>query len=545
MPGPCRSTRAAAAVITEWAMRDFQQPGRSAVYAVNGLCATSHPLAARAAVDILAAGGNAADAALAAAALLGVCEPHMCGLGGDAFVLVKPAGEERVVGLNGSGRAPAGLSAAALRDAGHRAMPVGGAMAVTLPGAVDAFCRLSADWGRLGLDRCLAPAITHAEEGVPVAPRVASDLEGASAVLQGASRRHYMAAGRPLGLGERFRAPGLAEVLRRIARRGRAAFYEGEVAEDMVASLRAAGGCHTADDFAGVASEPTQPIASRYRDVELIEHPPNGQGATACLLLNILGHMDLVALDPRGAERAHLEAEAARLAYDARDRFIADPAHVTRLDHMLAPETAARLAALIDPSRSLPDPAAAAGEVHRETVYLCVVDRDGMAVSLIHSIYHAFGSGLASDRFGILFQNRGAGFTLAEGHPNEAAGGKRPMHTIIPAMLARGGRVTMPFGVMGGAYQPCGHARLVSNLVDYGMELQEALDAPRSFAGPGGMEVERGYAAGVREALRRLGHRAEWAARPLGGAQAIVIDHDRGVLIGASDPRKDGIALGL
>lgn len=526
-------------------MRDYQLPGRSAVLAVNGMCATSHPLAASVAVQTLAAGGNAADAALAAAALLGVCEPHMCGLGGDAFVLIKPAGEERVVGLNGSGRAPAALSAAAIRAAGHAAMPVGGALAVTVPGAVDAFCRLAADWGRLGVDRCLAPAIAHADAGVPVAPRVAFDLAEATAVLQGAARRHFTAAGRPLAQGDRFRAPGLAEVLRRIARQGRDAFYTGEVADDMVASLRAAGGCHTAGDFAATASEPVEPLRSRYRDVELVEHPPNGQGATACLMLNILARFDLAALDPRGAARAHLEAEAGKLAYDARDRFIADPAHVTRLSHMLAEATAARLAALIDPARALPDPAAAAAAVHRDTVYLCVVDRDGMAVSLIHSIYHAFGSGLASDRFGILFQNRGAGFTLAEGHPNEAAGGKRPMHTIIPAMLAREGRVVMPFGVMGGAYQPAGHARLIGNLVDFGMDLQEAVDAPRSFAGPGGMEIERGYAPEVREALIGLGQRAGWAARPLGGAQAIVIDHARGVLIGASDPRKDGIALGL
>ncbi|MCC6304925.1 MAG: gamma-glutamyltransferase family protein [Rhodobacteraceae bacterium] len=526
-------------------MRDFQLPGRSAVHAVGGLCATSHPLAARVAVDILAAGGNAADAALAAAVLLGVCEPHMCGLGGDAFVLVKPAGEERVVGINGSGRAPAGLSAAALRAAGHTAMPLAGALAVTLPGAVDAFCRLAADWGRLGLARCLAPAIAHAEEGVPVAPRVAFDLAEASAVLAGRARDHYMAGGRPLATGDRFRAPGLAEVLRRIARDGRAGFYEGEVAADMVASLAAAGGCHTLADLAATVAEPTEPVRSRYRDVELIEHPPNGQGATACLMLNILGRFDLAGLDPRGAARAHLEAEAAKLAYDARDRFLADPAHVRRLEHMLAPATAARLAALIDPARALPDPAAAAAAVHLDTVCLSAVDRDGMAVSLIHSIYHAFGAGLASDRFGILFQNRGAGFTLAAGHPNEAGGGKRPLHTIIPAMLARGGRVVMAFGVMGGAYQPCGHARLVSNLVDFGMELQEAVDAPRSFAGAGGMEVERGHAADVLDALRGLGQRARWASRPLGGAQAVVIDHARGILVGASDPRKDGIALGL
>ncbi len=525
--------------------RDFQRPGRSAVYATGGMCATSHPLASQVAVATLASGGNAADAAIAAAVLLGICEPQMTGIGGDCFALVKPAGQERVLGLNGSGRAPRALTAAALRAQGHAAIPPGSAAAVTVPGAIDAFCRLSADWGRLGLDAVLAPAIRHAEAGVPVAPRVALDLADSEGLLQGAARRHYLIDGRAPAEGALFRAPGQAEVLRRVARQGRAGFYEGEVAEDMVASLRAAGGVHTLEDFAATACDWTEPVTSRYRGVELIEHPPNGQGATACLMLNILGHFDLAALDPLGAERAHLEAEAAKLAYDARDRFIADPAHVTRLSHMLAPATAARLAALIDPARALPDPGAASEAVHRDTVYLCVVDRDGMAVSLIYSIYHSFGSGIASDRFGILFQNRGAGFTLAEGHPNEAGGGKRPMHTIIPAMLAREGRVIMPFGVMGGAYQPCGHARIVSNLVDFGMDPQAAIDAPRCFAGPEGMQVEAGYAAAVRDALAARGHRVVPLARPLGGAQAILIDHARGVLVGASDPRKDGCALGL
>jgi gamma-glutamyltranspeptidase/glutathione hydrolase len=265
------------------------------------------------------------------------------------------------------------------------------------------------------------------------------------------------------------------------------------------------------------------------------------------LLLNILSHFDVAALDPFGAERAHLEAEATKLAYDARNRFIADPDHMTRLDHMLAPETARRLAALIDPNRAMTHPAQVSEAVHRDTVYLTVVDRDGMAVSLIYSIYHSFGSGMASSRFGIAFQNRGAGFTLAQGHPNEAAGGKRPMHTIIPGMLRQGGRLTMPFGVMGGAYQPTGHARLVSNMVDFGLDAQSAIDAPRAFAGAfsgqDGLALETGYAPQVLQALADKGHAMRWSDEPLGGAQAIVI-HPSGVLEGASDPRKDGCALG-
>lgn len=527
-------------------MRDFQKPGRSAVFALNGMCATSHPLAARVAVDVLREGGNAADAAIAAAVLLGICEPQMTGLGGDCFVLLKPAGEERVLALNGSGRAPAGLSAEAMRAQGLGAVPVYGVESVTMPGAVDAFCRLHADWGRLGLDRLLAPAIDAAETGVPVAPRVAADWARAPH-LTGHALRHFLPWGRAPKVGEVFRAPGQAEVLRKIAVQGRAGFYEGEVAADMVSSLRALGGCHTLDDFAGVASDWTDPVAGPYRGAEVVEHPPNGQGATALLMLNILSHFDMAAMDPLGADRAHLEAEATKLAYDARNRFLADADHTTRLAHMLAPETATRLAALIDPRRAMAGAAPLTEAVHRDTIYLTVVDRDRMAVSLIYSVFHAFGSGLASERFGIGFQNRGAGFVLTPGHANEAAGGKRPMHTIIPGMLRQGGRLVMPFGVMGGAYQPAGHARLVSNLLDFGMDPQTAIDAPRCFAGlfsgVDGMTLETGYAPDVVADLAERGHAVRWSDEALGGAQAIWL-HGSGVLEGASDPRKDGCALG-
>jgi gamma-glutamyltranspeptidase/glutathione hydrolase len=523
-------------------MRDFHRPGRSAVFAANGLCATSHPLAAGVAIDILRAGGNAVDAAIAGAVTLGFCEPQMTGIGGDCFVLLKPAGEDRVIGLNGSGRAPAALSAAAMRARGLAAVPVHGAEAVTIPGAIDAFCRLSQAWGRLGLDAVLAPAIGYAEAGVPVAPRTAWDWARAGH-LRGAARDFFLLDGRAPAPGAIFRAPGQAEVLRRIARHGRAAFYEGEVAADMLAALAAEGGCHAAEDFAATEATWTEPVGGDYRGIGLLEHPPNGQGAAAILLLGILRQFDLAALDPLGAARAHLEAEAAKLAHDARDRFIADPDHTTRLAHLLAPATAERLAALIDPDRALPDPRPATEALHRDTVCLAVVDRDRMAVSLIYSVYHAFGAGLASARFGIGFQNRGAGFTLAEGHPNEAAGGKRPMHTIIPAMLTRAGRVEMAFGVMGGAYQPAGHARLVTNIVDFGMDPQAAIDAPRSFPGPGGLALERGYDPAVAAALAARGHRVFEAEEPLGGAQAIRL-HESGVLEGASDPRKDGCALG-
>jgi gamma-glutamyltranspeptidase/glutathione hydrolase len=524
-------------------MRDFQSPGRSAVFAANGMCATSHPLAARTAVDILERGGNAMDAAIAGAVLLGICEPHSTGIGGDCFVLFSPAGSDEIHALNGSGRAPAAADAAVLRARGETSIALNGVDSVTIPGAVDAVCNLSERWGVLGLDAILAPTIKYADEGVPVAPRVAFDWANEGSILQGSALESYMIDGAIPKCGQIFRAPGQAEVLRRVAKHGRDAFYTGEIAEDMVATLSAMGGVHSVADFAATECDETIPVTGAYKGVELVEHPPNGQGATAILMLNILSHFDIAGMDPEGSERAHIEAEAAKLAYDARNRFIADADHTTRLDHMLAPETAAKLATLIDPVKALAAPAAISEAVHKDTVYITVVDKDRMAVSLIYSIYHSFGSGIASDKFGILLQSRGGGFTLEQGHPNELKGGKRPMHTIIPGMLRQNGRVMMPFGVMGGAYQPNGHARFVSNMIDFGMDPQSAIDAPRAFADKGVLNIERGYSAAVRQELADMGHKVDVVEKPIGGAQAIMI-HEDGVLEGASDPRKDGCALG-
>ena len=523
-------------------MRDFHLPGRSPVLSTSGMCATSHPLAAQAALEILKSGGNAMDAAIAGAVLLGICEPQMTGIGGDCFVLwSSPDGE--IHALNGSGRAPAALDASELRNAGNETVPTYSAHAVTIPGAVDAFCTLSERVGRLGLDRLLAPAIHYAETGVPVAPRVAFDWAKDQAILKGAARTSFLINGNAPNVGEVFSAPGQAEVLRRIAKIGRDAFYTGEVADDMLAALGAHGGKHSAEDFAATACTDTTPIQSTYKGIDLVEHPPNGHGATANLMLNILKHFDIAGMDPWGTARTHIEAEAAKLAYDARNRFLADADYTTRLDHMMAPETAAQLAALIDPKRAMPSATTISEQVHKDTIYITVADRDGMAVSLIYSIFHGFGSGIASDKFGILFQNRGAGFTLEEGHPNELKGGKRPMHTIIPGMLAKDGKPIMPFGVMGGAYQPNGHARFVSNLTDFGLDPQTAIDAPRAFSDSGDMKVERGYSDQVRSDLSDMGHNVSIPETAIGGAQAILIRGD-GVLEGASDPRKDGCALG-
>jgi gamma-glutamyltranspeptidase/glutathione hydrolase len=524
-------------------MRDFQLPGRSPVLAANGMCATSHPLASKVAVETLERGGNAVDAAIAGAVLLGLCEPQMTGLGGDCFVLLKPAGTDEILALNGSGKAPAAASAQSLRARGLTAVPVHSTDAVTIPGAVDAFCRLSEDHGKLGIADTLGPVIPYFREGVPVAPRVAFDWAEAQDTPKGRARDVYLPWGHAPKPGAMFALPGQADVLETVAKKGRAGFYEGAVAQDMVASLRASGGLHTLDDFANTACDYTDPVSGGHNGVELVEHPPNGMGATAILMNAILSHFEIASLDPFGAKRAHIEAEAAKLAYDARDRFIADPGHTTALAHMLAPETAARLAALIHPKRAAQEVRTRTEAVHKDTIYITVVDKDRMAVSLIYSIFHSFGSGLASDKYGLLFQNRGAGFTLERWHPNEYGPGKRPMHTIIPAMLRQNGRVIMPFGVMGGAYQANGHARFVSNLTDFGMDAQSAIDAPRCFSDAGVMKVETGYSDAVRAELYSMGHNVVIPHGPIGGAQAIRMD-ESGYLEGASDPRKDGCALG-
>lgn len=525
-------------------MSKFQSPGRSAVFASNGMCATSHPLAAKAAIEVLERGGNAVDAAIAGAVLLGICEPQMTGIGGDCFVLFNKAGSDEVHALNGSGRAPAAASAKALRDQGHSTVPKATPDAVTIPGAIDAFCKLSAEQGKLGLADSLAPAIRYAEEGVPIAPRVAFDLANkANDRLQAHGITHFSDGGNAMALGHVFRAPGQAEVLSRVAKDGRDAFYTGEVAEDMLAALTTLGGVHTAEDFATTAATPTTPVAGTYKGMELLEHPPNGQGAAAILLLNILKHFDIAGMDPFGTERAHVEAEATKLAYDARNRIIGDPDHTTRLEYLLSPETADTLAGLIDPKRAMPDPTPLTEMFHRDTIYITVVDRDRMAVSLIYSIFDGFGSGIASEKFGILLHNRGAGFNLTPGNPNEMAGGKRPMHTIIPGMLRQNGKIIMPFGVMGGQYQSAGHARFVTNVEDFGMSPQAAIDGPRCFSTVEGLSVEYGYSDSVKQELADMGHSVITPAEPIGGAQAIRI-HDSGVLEGGSDPRKDGCALG-
>ena len=524
-------------------MRDFHLPGRSSVLAENGMCATSHPLAAQAALEILKNGGNAMDATIAGAVLLGICEPQMTGIGGDCFVLFSQAGSDEIKSLNGSGTAPSLASANNLRDKGFRSIPLNSPHAVTIPCAIDAFCKLSNDWGKLGLDRILQPAIHYAERGVPIAERVAYDVAALTETLNPSGREFYLPWGRAPKVGELFVHHGQVKVLKEIARHGRDGFYSGEVAEDMVNSLQKLGGFQTMDDFSNMEAFYTNPISRNFAKFELVEHPPNSQGATAILLCNILKHFPISSMDPFGFERTHIETEAAKLAYDARNRLVSDPNVFDATTRMTSEKLAEDLAAKINLKKVINEVSSITEEVHKDTIYITVVDKDRMVVSLIYSIFHSFGSGIASEKFGVLFQNRGAGFNLIPGHVNEYGANKRPLHTIIPAIVREKGTVKMPFGVMGGQYQAAGHARVLSNIYDFEMDIQTALDAPRSFFENGSLRIERGYNESTVQKLSSLGHNIDQKIGPIGGAQAIRIN-ENGVLQGASDPRKDGSAIG-
>jgi gamma-glutamyltranspeptidase / glutathione hydrolase len=524
--------------------RDFHLPGRSQVIASEGMAATSHPLATLAALDVLRAGGTAADAAVAAVAVLCVVEPHMTGIGGDCFCLVADPGKP-VWGYNGCGRAGAAASTEALLEKGMRTIEPTSPHAVNVPGAIEAWGEILKAHGSWTLDRLLAPAIRYAEHGFPVAPRLAFDWQGLVGKLgnsEGATR-HYLVDGRAPAEGDIVRLPALAETLKAIAKEGPRAFYEGPIAEDMVATLRAKGSVLTAADFANHRGEAPTPISTNYRGIDLYEIPPNTQGLTALVMLNILENFDMTALDALGPERFHLMLEAARLGFAVRDTHIAEPSFMRVETAALNDKAFAKtLAGKIDRSRRVPLPSAPTPG--SDTVYLTVVDKNRKAVSFINSLYSAFGSAICSERTGVMLNNRGSGFVLDPAHPNALGPNKRPMHTIIPAMAMKDGRCDVTFGVMGAHYQPMGHVQMMLNMVDYGMDVQAAIDAPRAFFEGDNTVVERGMPAATVDGLKSRGHKVVTAPTPWGGAQAIRIDWQRGVLIGGSEPRKDGCALG-
>ena len=539
--------------------RDFHSPGRSAVLGTGGIAATSMPIATLTALDVLRAGGNALDAAIAAVAVLGVVEPQSTGIGGDCFCLYAPAGTgpggtSKVIAVNGSGRAPAASTPEALRGRQVNALLPNGPHVVTVPGAVSAWELLNRTYGRKELGELLRPAIRCAEAGWPVHARVASDWAAAADKLRGnpAAARRFLVDGGAPAVGHKFLQPELGRTLRAIAEHGAAAFYEGGIAADMVAALRALGGLHTEEDFArGLrGAEFVEPISIPWRGLEVFQCPPNGSGLHVLQLLGILEGFETPADGPLGALRLHRHIEAARLVYRDRDAFLADPAQVdVPVARLTDPAYLAALRGLIrddQAMREMPPAGTSDWSRHKDTVYLCVVDGEGNACSFINSLFESFGSGILAEQSGVMLHNRGYGFRLQEGHPNCIAPDKRPLHTIIPGMVMRNGEAIMPYGVMGGHFQPMGQTLFLTNHFEFGLDVQEAIDCPRLFPAPGKsvVEVERGIPGAVVDQLIRLGHQCALVEKPHGGGQAILIDRQRGVLIGGSDPRKDGCALG-
>ena len=526
-------------------MRDFQKPSRSPAVSGEAMAATSHPLATLAAIEVLRAGGNAVDAAIAAAALLCVAEPQMTGTGGDCFVLYSPkAGLPKA--LNGSGRAPAKAKAEWFVERGIATIPFNSPHAVTVPGAVDAWLTLHGDYATKDLAELFGPAIDLAERGVRLTPRVAWDFHYYRQNVMGDAdaARVFAPGGKMLGLGETMRLPALAETLRRIAREGRKGFYEGAVAADLVAKLNALGGLHTLEDFAAQKSEYVEPVSATYRGHQVFECPPNGQGLAALMMLRTLEGYDLGDAKYSDADRIHLHAEAAKAAYRARDAYFGDPRFTkVPVERFLSDQYALEVRSRIRLDRAS-EPVTWDEIEHKHTVYLCVVDRERNVVSFINSLFDEFGSGILGPKSGVLLHSRGKTFRTTPGHPNAIAPGKRPMHTIIPGMVMKGGKAAMPFGVMGGHYQANGHAHYLSQIFDRGFDPQAAAEAPRSFAFDGVLQLERGITDDVAQDLAQRGHQIVRPDKPLGGAQAIWIDHDKGTLTGGSDPRKDGMALG-
>lgn len=525
-------------------MRNFIDPARSIAVGERGMAATSHPQATLAALDILKAGGNAMDAAIAAVALQGVVEPQMTGIGGDCFVIYSPKGGAPVA-LNGSGRTPAKTDLAATMAKGAKALTPTSIEGVTIPGAIDAWCTLAAKHGSKSLEEIFEPAIDAAENGFRITPRVALDWSRNRPKLESnpAAKAHYLPGGIAPQIGDRREQPALGRTLRRIAREGRAAFYEGEVAEEVVSVLQALGGVHAVTDFAANAPEDVTPISTSYGGHDVLECPPNGQGLAALMILRTLAGYDIKSLSE--VDRIHLLAEATKAAYRARDAFFCDPAF-GKVDaaHFLSDSYIGAIRGKISMTR-------ATAKVdwddieHKDTVYVTVVDRDLNAVSFINSLFQPFGSGIYAPKSGVLLHNRGWGFRLQPGHPNALGPNKRPMHTIIPGMVMKNGRCVMPFGVMGGHYQATGHANFLSNVFDLGMDIQAAAEAPRSFAFEGVLSLEPTLSKDVGAELATRGHDVKWADVGIGGCQAIWIDHERGILLGATDHRKDGVALGI
>jgi gamma-glutamyltranspeptidase/glutathione hydrolase len=528
------------------------KPGRSIVRSQHAMVASSQPLASQVGLEVLKHGGNAVDAAIAMAAMLNVTEPMMTGIGGDAFMLVYWSRTKELKGLNASGRAPSALSLDYFAKRNIAQMPEFGMESITVPGAFDGWVTLLEKYGTMKLADLLSPAIDTAENGFPVMEKTAEDwnAEVKKLMASPAAAANYLIDGRAPRAGEIFRQPNLARTLRTLALGGRDAFYKGQIAKAIADYSEKHGGFISMPDLAAQKSEWVEPISTNYRGYTVHEIPPNGQGLTALLTLNILEGFDLAALSRQPVRYYHTLIEATKLAFADRNRYIADPAFSkVPVVELLSKDYAARRRALINPNKALASPRPGEINLGSDTTYFTIVDKDGNAVSFINSLFDSFGSGIVAGDTGIVLQNRGSSFSLDRAHPNHLEPGKRPFHTIIPAMVFKDNRLFMSFGVMGGGIQPQGHVQVLVNIIDLGMGLQQAIDAPR-YRYMSGRDVllEDEIGAAVISRLLTLGHRR--ASPPgvlrssMGGGQAIMIDPVNGTLMGASDSRKDGLAIG-
>lgn len=533
---------------------------RSEVIGTHGMVATSQPLATQVGLDILKAGGSAIDAAIAANATLGLMEPTGCGIGGDLFAIVWDAEKGELTGLNASGRSPRSLSLEYFREQGFGSIPVLGPLAVSVPGAVDGWFELHKRYGRLPMSQLLAPAIAYAEQGFPVSEVIAYGwgLNVESRKEFAGVREVYMPGGAAPQTGDIFRNPALADTYRKIAEGGRDAYYKGDIAKTIDAYMAEQGGFLSYDDLATHQSEWVTPVSTNYRGYDVYELPPNGQGVVALQMLNILEGYDIARMRFGSAEYLHTLIEAKKLAYEDRAKFYADPDfYDAPLDTLLSKDYATERRELISGEQ-----AAAAyppGDIRLETgdtIYMTVADADGNMISLIQSNYGGLGSGMTPASLGFQLQNRGALFSLQEGHANVFEPGKRPFHTIIPAFVMKDGKPWLSFGVMGGSMQPQGHTQILVNLIDFGMNLQEAGDAARVrhtgssqptdevMTDGGTVYLESGIPESVREQLRAMGHKVATERIDYGGYQAILRNGAQGVYYGASESRKDGQAAG-
>jgi len=534
---------------------------RSEVLAQNGMAATSQPLATQAALAILKEGGSAMDAAIAANAVLGLVEPASCGIGGDIFAIVWDADEQKLFGFNGSGRAPAALSIDYFMDKGMKYVPFYGPLPVSVPGCVDGWFKLHEKFGTLPMERILEPAITYGNEGFPVSEVIAYEMVSNYKALkdQPGFAKTYLINGVPPKKGEVFKNPDLANTYKTIAKKGRDAFYKGEIARTIASYMKKHGGFLSYDDMANHTSNWVEPVSTNYRGYDVWELPPNGQGTAALQMLNIIEGYDIAAMRFGSPEYLHVLTEAKKLAYEDRAKFYADPDfNKIPIDELLSKEYAAKRRQLInldDAADTYP-----AGDMEIETgntTYLTVADKDGNMVSLIQSIYSEFASGMVPDGLGFVLQNRGQMFNVQDkSHANALEPGKRPFHTIIPAFITKDGKPFVSFGLMGGAVQPQGHAQIVVNVIDFGMNLQEAGDAPRmrhrgssqptgsKMTNGGTLNLESGFSAETVRELRKKGHRIGVGVGIYGGYQAIGVDLENKVYSGASESRKDGQAAG-